>query len=416
VHEGLTNNGEHIGDDNEDCSDELSDCTALQRNEGPIMLAVTCFQCGHTVEISPDAERCELCGANLRRLISAQKASRYFYTRAAELSARGDVATALAEVQRGLAYQSSSELHMLGAILCKRMSRLDDMRHHVAAIPVDDVLRGEAEWLLRSSQARQRMPQGRPAEEIPLSDDEMLPLVMEEVRPTLHPARRRSPVRAVATLSAVVLIAFGGWWLWENPPDWVDALLPANPVAAPAQQPTAAVEQTQAAPVPETTAQPTAEVISTPVFVPTPVVGRDLAAIDPQPLAASSPEAIIVAPPFDLKTILIEVQRPELAETITGRLEGGRLVLEGTLPSVEDRDALMTLLERLPIVDEVSAVNVRVRPPTTYTVQEGDTLWGISMKLFGTPDRIDAIYAANREVLPSPNALRIGMVLQVPEE
>ena len=77
------------------------------------MPAVTCFQCGHTVEISPDAERCGLCGTNLRRMISAEQASRYFYTRAADLSARGDVGAAQAEVQRGLAFQPSYKLHLL---------------------------------------------------------------------------------------------------------------------------------------------------------------------------------------------------------------------------------------------------------------------------------------------------------------
>ncbi len=414
MREGLANNGVYI--------EELGGCAAQQRNKGPIMFAVTCFQCGHTVEISPDAERCELCGANLRRLISAQQASRYFYARAAELSSRGDVGAALAEVQRGLAYQPSSELHLLGAILCKRMGRLDDMRHFVAAIPVDDVLRGEAEWLLRSSQARRRAPIDpiRAKDDLPLSDDELLPLAMEEVRPSAQPRRRRSPARVVATLSAMALLGFGGWWLWQNPPGWVDVLLPAGQVAAPAASPTMMVERMQAAPVLEATAPAESpaesEAAPTPTSSPTPFVNRDVAAVtEPQPLAASSPEAIIVAPPFDLKTILIEAQRPELAETITGRLEGERLVLEGTITSQEELDALVTLLERLPTVEEVSAVNVRVRPPATYTVVEGDSLWAISMKLYGNPDRIDALYEANRDVMTSPGALRIGMVLQVPE-
>lgn len=48
----------------------------------------------------------------------------------------------------------ASELNLLGAILCKRLGRWDDMRHFVAAIPADDALRGEGEWLLRSNQAR----------------------------------------------------------------------------------------------------------------------------------------------------------------------------------------------------------------------------------------------------------------------
>lgn len=382
------------------------------------MLAVTCFQCGHTVEISPDAERCELCGANLRRLIGAVHASRYFYTRAADLSARGEIAPALAEVQRGLAYQPSSELHLLGAILCKRLGRLDDMRHHVAAIPVDDVLRGEAEWLLRSSQARQRVPVDaiRAQGETALSDDELLPVVMEEVRPSAHPPRRRSPARAVATISAVALLGLGGWWLWQEPPDLLTSLLPAEQIAAPMGEQAAPVERMQIAPPTVETAPvstPTAD--PTPEITPTSVVAPDLAATTLEPLAAASPEAIILAPPFDVKTVLIEAQRPELAETVSGRLEGGRLVLEGSVGSVEERDQLASLLSRLPIVEEVSVVNVLVRPPSTYTVEEGDTLWGISMKLYGTPERIQAIFEANQAVLPSADALRIGMVLQVPE-
>ena len=69
---------------------------------------------------------------------------------------------------------------------------------------------------------------------------------------------------------------------------------------------------------------------------------------------------------------------------------------------------------RLPNIDEVSTVNVRVRPPSTYTVKEGDTLWNVSLELYGTPDRIQDLFAANRDILPSADALRVGMVLTVP--
>jgi nucleoid-associated protein YgaU len=147
--------------------------------------------------------------------------------------------------------------------------------------------------------------------------------------------------------------------------------------------------------------------------LPTPAVAPDLAQ-QVEPLAAASPQAIIVAPPFDLKTVLIEAQRPELAESVTGRREGNRLIVEGTAPSVEARDDLAALLARLPGIEEVSMVNVLVRPPSTYTVVEGDSLWAISVKLYGNPDRVDALFAANQAVLPSADALRVGMVLQVP--
>ncbi|HHY53956.1 MAG TPA: LysM peptidoglycan-binding domain-containing protein [Chloroflexi bacterium] len=383
------------------------------------MLAATCFHCGHAVEISPDADRCEACGANLRRLISAQQASRYFYMRAAELSARSEVAAALAEVQRGLAYQPSSELHLLGAILCKRLNKPEEMRHHVAAIPVDDVLRGEAEWLLRSSQARQRVPADprRAQDELPLTDAELLPVTMEEVRPSSTPRRSRWP-GLITAVSVIVLLALGGWWLWTSPPDWLDSMLSAAPIAdllageeppAPPTSTTASV----AAPAAVTVIAEETPTPLPPTPLPTPVVAPDLAQ-QAEPLAAASPQAIIVAPPFDLKTVLIEAQRPELAESVTGRLEGGLLVVEGTAPSVEARDDLAALLARLPGIQEVSLVNVLVRPSSTYTVEEGDSLWAISVKLYGTPDRIQAIFEANQAVLASPNDLRVGMVLQIP--
>lgn len=377
------------------------------------MLAATCFHCGRTVEINPDADRCEACGANLRRLISAQQASRYFYRRAAELSSQGEVAAALAEVQRGLAYQPSSELHLLGAILCKRLQRLEEMRHHVAAIPVDDVLRGEAEWLLRSSQARQRAPSRthRAQEEAPLTDAELLPVTMEEVRPSPTAQRSRWP-RRFTVFGVVLLAAMGGWWLWATPPAWFDAMLRTAPVAdlPPSVASPGDPFPTGAAPAEEPAVIPPAPT-ATPLA--TPDVAPDLVQ-QTEPLAAASPQAIIVAPPFDLKTVLIEAQRPELAETVTGRREGDLLVVEGTVASVEARDELAALLARLPGIAEVSLVNVLVRPPSTYTVVEGDSLWAISVKLYGAPDRVQALFEANQDVLSSVDDLRVGMVLRTP--
>ncbi|HRW48129.1 MAG TPA: LysM peptidoglycan-binding domain-containing protein [Caldilinea sp.] len=384
------------------------------------MPAVTCFQCGHTVEISPDAERCELCGTNLRRLISAEQASRYFYRRAADLSAKGDVGEAQNEVQRGLAYQPSSELHLLGAILCKRQARYDDMRHHIAAIPVDDVLRGEAEWMLRSHQARQRQSpdQRRAQEQAPPPDDELLPTLMDEVRPSPHKAPPRSRLPAlVAFMAMMALLVLLGWYFWQEQPSWLAGLLPAPSVAAPAAQPILpAPEKAAATLVPVELVAPTTAVATATELPPTPTVAvaPDLAKQAAEPIAASSPEAVVQSKSYDLRTVLIEAQRPDLAENVTGRLEGGTLVIEGSVASEAARAELEELVLRLPGVDAVSVVNVLVRPPATYTVQEGDSLWTISLELYGTPDRIEDLFAANRDILPSANALSVGMVLQVP--
>lgn len=120
------------------------------------MQEVTCFHCGYLVQITPDDERCSVCGTDLRRLLTPEQASLYFYQRAIELADNGDPQRALEEIERGLSVTRSVELHLLAAILAERINDFQEMRKHVAAIPIDDPLRGEGEWLLRSHQSRQR--------------------------------------------------------------------------------------------------------------------------------------------------------------------------------------------------------------------------------------------------------------------
>jgi len=50
----------------------------------------------------------------------------------------------------------------------------------------------------------------------------------------------------------------------------------------------------------------------------------------------------------------------------------------------------------------------------TYTVQPGDTLSKISTQVYGASSRWSEIFEANRDQLPSPNALKPGQVLKIP--
>ncbi|MGC6455527.1 MAG: LysM peptidoglycan-binding domain-containing protein [Coraliomargaritaceae bacterium] len=52
--------------------------------------------------------------------------------------------------------------------------------------------------------------------------------------------------------------------------------------------------------------------------------------------------------------------------------------------------------------------------PQTYTVQSGDTLNGISRKVYGTTSRWVDIFQANRDRMSSENALRVGQELRIP--
>ncbi|GAB4526986.1 MAG: hypothetical protein Kow0063_01820 [Anaerolineae bacterium] len=52
--------------------------------------------------------------------------------------------------------------------------------------------------------------------------------------------------------------------------------------------------------------------------------------------------------------------------------------------------------------------------PTTYAVQPGDTLWLISVKIYGTGSLWNIIFEANRDILDDPSRLRPGQVLKIP--
>jgi LysM repeat protein len=50
----------------------------------------------------------------------------------------------------------------------------------------------------------------------------------------------------------------------------------------------------------------------------------------------------------------------------------------------------------------------------TYVVQQGDSLYAISRKLYGDSSHIDRIFQANRDSLPSKNSLKVGQTLRIP--
>jgi nucleoid-associated protein YgaU len=138
-----------------------------------------------------------------------------------------------------------------------------------------------------------------------------------------------------------------------------------------------------------------------------------------QPVAAENPSIAAVAAAsqsIDLAALLKAEGRADLAaQPVQARLEGNRLVLEGMVESTQQRTDLERYARMAAGSNELSMTNVRVRLPATYTVQSGDSLWAISMALYGEPGMVEEIYAANRGVLNSPNALSVGMVLAVPE-
>ena len=60
------------------------------------------------------------------------------------------------------------------------------------------------------------------------------------------------------------------------------------------------------------------------------------------------------------------------------------------------------------------AVPAATAHPRTYEVQAGDTLGEIAARVLGSARLADRLFEANRDVLASPDQLRVGQVLTIP--
>jgi nucleoid-associated protein YgaU len=58
---------------------------------------------------------------------------------------------------------------------------------------------------------------------------------------------------------------------------------------------------------------------------------------------------------------------------------------------------------------------VKESAPAVYTVMQGDSLYGISTKVYGTPRHYERIYEANRDRIKDPNTLQVGINLKMPD-
>jgi nucleoid-associated protein YgaU len=63
---------------------------------------------------------------------------------------------------------------------------------------------------------------------------------------------------------------------------------------------------------------------------------------------------------------------------------------------------------------ETSATPTPLVPPRTYTVQKGDTIYGIARKIFGSDARAKDIIAANPGI--DPDHIKVGQVINLPEK
>ena len=381
------------------------------------MVQVICSQCGTPADITPDESLCSGCGEDLQHLLPVDDVVGYFRDRVQEFWTGGDVTSALAETERGLTFVDSSDLHLLAALLAKQLARFDLMRRHVAAIPVDDSLRGEAEWLLRAHQDRQRaLREAAQAEQAAqIGPDVQRDPFLDDLlgKPPAPSAPRRSPwamVLSAALVAVAGVLVVGSWW-WFGP----GAVQPTPPARQAAEVLPTRVEATNT-PMPPTPTVGAAPIL--PTATSTPVVDPNLVLATPEPsgVADANPRValLVTVTPYDLAGFLVALGETELAALpITARIQDERLILQGFVHLDAQRRRLVQLLQGVPNVREVVAVELLLRPLPTYVVQPGDTLWSIVFSIYGDVERLDEFYAYNVDVLPSPDALAPDMVLKV---
>jgi predicted RNA-binding Zn-ribbon protein involved in translation (DUF1610 family) len=434
-----------------------------------------CSQCGSAVVITAGTYHCPKCGESLSLQAASRSKAEFFYQAAADHYLQGNLPSALLQIQKGLAVEDGSEFHLLAAIIYQQQGQYDQMRRHVAAIPIEDPLRPEGEWLLRSHQERQRSArEGQRLNSVGSQHRAVArqltagnPYATRRIPDRGTPERKRRPLRWLAWATMAILLAALIWWrgpalilrdgvhLVGQVQDLIGALgssfqgSPEPAVQGSSDGLASGASGETEQPLPEDPMAVTTSTVApaTPVVSPSPVDGAlplvptpaDQATNTPTSVenTASVPATSTEDPPppptvdvagimqivqevqnsgFDLAAYLVEAGYTDLADLdVRARLQDGLLVMEGTVASADERTRLIAAAETVPDVDQVEATGLELVLPEFYVTGSGDTLWAIAFRFYGDGSRWQELYTANRDVLPDPRAIPADVRLLLPE-
>ena len=419
---------------------------------------LACPECGAPVEVTPSFANCPACDANVASYYTPAEMTRTIYHRALEHYSMGNEVAALEGIDQGITLLEAPELHLLAALIYRKRGEFKEMREHVAAIPADDILRSEGEWLLRSHQEQLQLGRREEARRRGRTKGTQLavgkasrqfsteyypaPLDKKQVAAKGAAKVRRSrlpwAIPFAALLLVIIFLSRGSGdsllsalqQLRTIPAEFksvyssftrdepaavsgvdqdpaTDSHFSAAAVDAPAPE-----TSTSAAPTPTTL--PTAEPTQSP---PTPA-----ATASASPDVAATIVAAARVQSFDLTTFLNEQDRTDLAAlpiqaTWAQGAPPGELVLLGTVTMTSVQTELLELAAEIEGVTSINSSGLEVVLPETYTVRAGENLRHIALRLYGDQDRWTEIYEANRDLVgDDPNNLWVGLSLTIPQE
>jgi len=167
------------------------------------------------------------------------------------------------------------------------------------------------------------------------------------------------------------------------------------------------------------------ELPESPLLVVTPAAvapfpGREIASLTETALNGLDPDASL-----NLQLPQVPASSVELQLALVQALSEGReeRYIQAILASVQDNPAiripktLATANGMVVIADLLPKPGPATLPPRPefYTVAPGDSLASIAVAIYGSRDAYLAIFEANREILNSPDVLRPGQRLALPD-
>ena len=420
---------------------------------------LACPECGAPVDVTSSFSNCPACDANVASHYTPAEMTRTVYHRALEHYSMGNEVAALEGIDQGISLLEAPELHLLAALIYRKRGEFKEMREHVSAIPADDILRSEGEWLLRSHQEQLQLGRREGARRRGRAKGTQLavgkasrqfsteyypaPLKKKQVakKGAFNMRRNRLPwaIPIAAALLVVIFFSRGSGDSLLTAlrqlgtiPDQLTSFYSSftrdePPVATGADDKPETGSQFSAAAIENTpTPEMSSAAPSTPTTLPTPEPTQSL----PTPAATNSASPDMVATiiaaarvqSFDLTTFLNEQNRSDLAAlgiqaSWAPGAPPGELIVQGTLTMTSAQIELLGLVSEIEEVTSIDHSGLEVDLPETYLVREGENLRQIALRLYGDSDRWTEIYDANKDLIgENPNNLWVGLSLTVPQE
>ena len=121
-----------------------------------------------------------------------------------------------------------------------------------------------------------------------------------------------------------------------------------------------------------------------------------------------------------LKGTCKTAEAKEKAILMAGNMKGisgvlaGRLRVEGDPLPASSESASGTMEQSVEAEQQQDAAFEASTGTQYYTIESGDTLWGIAAKFLGNGSKYPEIFEANREVIEDPDKIFVGQKIRIP--